>query len=108
MKIVGSPVRIPKVKNLIICGLKMKRLKADLVDEHFYRPESWFWHKVHATDNYDRKGPKVFAGEYACHEKGKNGIITMLLCSKLALHDRAGTQCRCRTHGYLCSSFLLT
>ena len=22
-------------------------------------------------DNYDRKGPKVFAGEYACHGKGK-------------------------------------
>jgi len=22
-------------------------------------------------DEYDRKGPKVFAGEYACHDKGK-------------------------------------
>ncbi len=22
-------------------------------------------------DNYDRKGPKVFAGEYACHGRGK-------------------------------------
>ena len=49
----------------------MKRLKADLVDEHFYRPESWFLAQGARYDNYDRKGPKVFAGEYACHGKGK-------------------------------------
>lgn len=50
---------------------EMKRLKADLVDEHFYRPESWFLAQGNRYDNYDRKGPKVFAGEYACHGKGK-------------------------------------
>jgi len=59
----------------------MRRLKADLVDEHFYRNEDWFlatpegkerWGNCGAMryDTYDRKGPKVFAGEYACH--GKN------------------------------------
>ena len=59
----------------------MKRLKADLVDEHFYRNEDWFLgtDEAHARygncgatryESYDRKGPKVFAGEYACH--GKN------------------------------------
>ncbi len=52
---------------------KMKELKADLYDEHFYRPESWFLDAKnrHRYDNYDRKGPKIFAGEYACHGKGK-------------------------------------
>lgn len=50
---------------------EMKRLKVDLVDEHFYRPESWFLSQGARYDNYDRKGPKVFAGEYACHGKGK-------------------------------------
>lgn len=45
--------------------------KADLVDEHFYRPETWFLSQGARYDNYDRKGPKVFAGEYACHGKGK-------------------------------------
>ncbi len=49
----------------------MKRLKVDLVDEHFYRPESWFLSQGARYDNYDRKGPKVFAGEYACHGRGK-------------------------------------
>ena len=44
----------------------MKRLKVDLVDEHFYRPENWFLNEGARYDNYDRKGPKVFAGEYAC------------------------------------------
>lgn len=50
---------------------EMRRLKADLVDEHFYRPEKWFLAQGARYDNYDRKGPKVFAGEYACHGKGK-------------------------------------
>ena len=50
---------------------EMKRLKADLVDEHFYRPERWFLSQGNRYDNYDRKGPKVFAGEYACHGDGK-------------------------------------
>ena len=50
---------------------EMKRLGADLVDEHFYRPEAWFLAQGARYDNYDRKGPKVFAGEYACHGAGK-------------------------------------
>lgn len=50
---------------------EMKKEKADLVDEHFYRPESWFLAQGSRYDKYDRKGPKVFAGEYACHGKGK-------------------------------------
>lgn len=46
---------------------EMKRLKVDLVDEHFYRSPEWFLKGATRYDNYDRKGPKVFAGEYACH-----------------------------------------
>ncbi len=48
----------------------MKAQKADLVDEHFYRNEDWFLSHGLRYESYDRKGPKVFAGEYACH--GKN------------------------------------
>ena len=50
---------------------EMKRLNADLVDEHYYAPETFFLTQADRYDNYDRKGPKVFAGEYACHGKGK-------------------------------------
>lgn len=49
----------------------MKELKAYLVDEHFYRDEHWFLSHGLRYEGYDRKGPKVFAGEYACHGKGK-------------------------------------
>ena len=52
---------------------EMKRLGADLVDEHFYRPYDWFLAQGEGAryDGYDRKGPKVFAGEYACHATGR-------------------------------------
>ncbi|MFR7824255.1 MAG: hypothetical protein ACLU30_14470 [Odoribacter splanchnicus] len=56
---------------------EIKRLQVDLVNEHFYRPENWFLSQSNRYDRYDRKGPKVFAGEYACHGRGKNGIISM-------------------------------
>ena len=49
----------------------MKKQKVDLVDEHFYRPVDWFKNSMNRYDDYDRNGPKVFAGEYACHGKGK-------------------------------------
>ena len=53
---------------------EMTRVKADLVDEHFYRNEKWFLSQGARYDSYSRKGPKVFAGEYACHgdKKGWN------------------------------------
>ena len=50
---------------------EMKRLNVDLVDEHFYRPENWFLSQGNRYDSYDRQGPKVFVGEYACHGKGR-------------------------------------
>ena len=60
---------------------RMKELKVDLYDEHYYRNEQWFLSHGHRYDSYDRKGPKVFAGEYACHGDGKkwNHFYTSLL-----------------------------
>ena len=46
---------------------RMKQLKVDLYDEHYYRNEEWFLTHGLRYDTYDRKGPRVFAGEYACH-----------------------------------------
>lgn len=40
-------------------------LNAEIVDEHYYRKPEWFRENATRYDNYDRKGPKVFAGEYA-------------------------------------------
>ncbi len=49
----------------------MRELKADLVDEHYYRDVKWFKNSMNRYNDYDRKGPKVFAGEWACHDRGK-------------------------------------
>ena len=61
---------------------RMKELKVDLYDEHYYRNEEWFLSHGLRYDSYDRKGPKVFAGEYACHGSNKhkwNHYYTSLL-----------------------------
>ena len=81
IKIVGTSGPDSEGKMFDKGWVAMKEQKADLVDEHFYRNEEWFlgtgpkdrYPNCGALryDSYDRKGPKVFAGEYACHGKGK-------------------------------------
>ncbi|MDE7386360.1 MAG: carbohydrate binding domain-containing protein [Muribaculaceae bacterium] len=71
IKIVGSSGPDSEGAQFEYLWPEMTRLGADLVDEHFYRKEDWFLSQGKRYDNYDRKGPKVFAGEYACHGKGK-------------------------------------
>jgi alpha-N-arabinofuranosidase len=46
---------------------RLRELKADIVDEHYYMPPKWFLDNAHRYDNYPRNGPKVFAGEFAAH-----------------------------------------
>ncbi len=48
---------------------QMRKLNVDMVDEHYYMSPEWFRSNASRYDNYDRKGPKVFAGEYAAHAK---------------------------------------
>lgn len=58
---------------------EMRRLGVDLVDEHYYMPPSWFFANAGRYDNYDRKGPKVFVGEYASHvwDMGNEPTVAM-------------------------------
>lgn len=44
---------------------ELKKLQAEIVDEHYYKPPQWFRDNATRYDSYDRKGPKIFAGEYA-------------------------------------------
>lgn len=71
IKIIGSSGPKSDGEEFDYLWPEMKRLKVDLVDEHFYRNEDWFLSQGARYDNYDRKGPKVFAGEYACHIRKK-------------------------------------
>ena len=52
----------------------MRELKADLVDEHYYRDIQWYkdWMSRYSDRTfYTKDGPRVFAGEWACHDRGK-------------------------------------
>ena len=71
IQIVGSSGPNSEGEQFDYLWSEMERLDVDLVDEHFYRPERWFLSQGARYDGYDRKGPKVFAGEYACHGEGK-------------------------------------
>ncbi len=70
-KIIGTAGPSPDGKDFDYGWAQMKKMKADLVDEHYYRDPQWFLSNANRYDKYDRKGPKVFAGEYACHPKNR-------------------------------------
>jgi alpha-N-arabinofuranosidase len=48
----------------------LRKMNADILDEHYYKSPEWFLQNAKRYDNYDRKGPKIFAGEYAAHSVG--------------------------------------
>lgn len=48
---------------------------ADIVDEHYYRPPQWFLENATRYDATPRNGPKIFAGEFAAHERGRRATL---------------------------------
>jgi alpha-N-arabinofuranosidase len=48
----------------------LRKMNADILDEHYYKSPEWFLQNARRYDNYDRNGPKIFAGEYAAHSVG--------------------------------------
>lgn len=71
IKIIGSSGPDSEGEEFDFLWSEMKRLNVDLVDEHYYRNEDWFFNSADRYDSYDRNSPKVFAGEYACHIQDK-------------------------------------
>ena len=49
---------------------ELRRLNADIVDEHCYAMPDWFLRSAQRYDAYDRSGPEVFMGEYAAQSVG--------------------------------------
>ena len=85
IKIIGSSGPYPEGKEFDYLWKEMKKLNVDLVDEHYYRDPKWFLSQANRYDSYDRNGPKVFAGEYACHDypEKKNSFYSALCESAL-------------------------
>jgi alpha-N-arabinofuranosidase len=65
MKIVSGSGPFPEGELFDYAWEELKELNAEIVDEHYYKNPGWFLENATRYDKYDRKGPKIFAGEYA-------------------------------------------
>ena len=63
---------------------ELRKMNADLIDEHYYRRPEWFLANASRYDNYPRNGSKIFAGEYAAQSDktvsihNKNNMATAI------------------------------
>lgn len=71
IKLITSAGPAPQGDQFTYLWGELVKLNADFVDEHYYQSPSWFLKNASRYDAYPRKGPKVFAGEYAAHSKGQ-------------------------------------
>jgi alpha-L-arabinofuranosidase len=65
IKLVNSSGTDPNGDRFEYLNGELRKMKADLIDEHYYRRPEWFLENAARYDNYDRNGSKIFAGEYA-------------------------------------------
>ena len=52
----------------LIATAPLKRMKPDVIDDHYYKRADEFFDLVKKYDDADRKGPKIFVGEWATRE----------------------------------------
>jgi alpha-N-arabinofuranosidase len=52
----------------LIATEPLKRMKPDVLDDHYYKRADEFFADVHHYDKWDRNGPKIFVGEWATRE----------------------------------------
>lgn len=57
--------RYPDLTIIANTHVEKSGLDLDIVDEHFYDKPEWFAQNTHFYDEYDRKGPGIFVGEFA-------------------------------------------
>jgi len=69
IKIVTGTGPSPSGKDFDFAGRELKKLNAQIVDEHYYANPEWFLQNATRYDNYDRNSYRIFAGEYAAQSK---------------------------------------
>lgn len=65
IKLVNSSGTDPNGERFDYLNSELRKMKADIIDEHYYRRPEWFFENASRYDNYERNGSKIFAGEYA-------------------------------------------
>lgn len=64
-----------------------RELDVPLVDEHYYVSPGWLVNNRGYYDGYDRKGTKVYLGEWASHMDGRPSNVETALSEALYLTD---------------------
>lgn len=67
IKLINSSGTDPNGERFDYLNNELRKMNADIIDEHYYRNPAWFFANANRYDNYPRNGSKVFAGEYAAH-----------------------------------------
>ena len=62
----GIKAKYPNLQ--IIATTPVKSIRPDVIDDHYYRRATEFFHDATHYDEIDRSGPKVFVGEWATRE----------------------------------------
>ena len=83
--IISSAGAAPEGPMFELAWKRLPELQAELVDEHYYKPPEWFLAQAHRYDTYDRSGPKVYVGEYACHTRDRKNSLLAALCEAAAM-----------------------
>jgi alpha-L-arabinofuranosidase len=65
IKLINSSGTDPNGERFDYLDCELRKMNADIIDEHYYRRPEWFLQNASRYDNYDRNGSKIFAGEYA-------------------------------------------
>ncbi|HUQ97564.1 MAG TPA: alpha-L-arabinofuranosidase C-terminal domain-containing protein [Chitinophagaceae bacterium] len=65
IKLVNSSGTDPAGDRFDYLNTELRKMNADIIDEHYYRRPEWFLENAARYDSYPRNGAKVFAGEYA-------------------------------------------
>lgn len=69
--------RYPEMQ--LIADTRVPNRPMDILDEHYYNNPGWFAANAERYDTADRKGPKIYVGEYACTSQCGRGNLRAAL-----------------------------
>jgi alpha-L-arabinofuranosidase len=84
IKLVNSSGTDPDGARFDYLNGELRKMNADIIDEHYYRRPEWFLQNAGRYDSYPKNGPKIFAGEYAAQSdrtvsvNNKNNMATAI------------------------------
>jgi len=65
--------RYPEI--ILVADERTTQRPTEILDEHYYNNPEFFIHNAERYDKYDRKGPKIYVGEYAVTQNCGRGNL---------------------------------